>query len=231
MLSALAFLTVVGTGRPPDASTMRWFPVVGAAIGGTLALVWLGAEEVWSAPVAAALVVAVDLAITGMLHLDGLADSADGLLPHLARERRLAVMTAPDIGAFALGVVPTVLLLRWASLAGDRVEPLALIGVWAASRAIAGVIPSVVPYARDHGLASPFLAGASPWIGLALVPAAALLLLAHGILGIASLAAAVGGGAAVVTLARHRIGGFTGDVLGAAIVVAETTALLVLAAA
>jgi cobalamin synthase len=69
-------------------------------------------------PVAAAIVVAADLAITRMLHVDGLADS-DGLLPHLDRERRLAVMCA-DVGAFGVAVVTIVLLLQVTALAATE---------------------------------------------------------------------------------------------------------------
>lgn len=229
MLSALAFLTVVGGARTPDRRTFAWFPVVGAAIGAALTLVWLGASEVWSPAVAGALVVATDLAITGALHVDGLADSADGLLPHLPRDRRLEVMTQPDVGAFALGVVPAVLLLRWAALAGGEVPALALVGTWAAARTVVAVVPALVPYARGEGLASPFLAGAGRWIALALLPAGALLVVASGWVGAAALAALVVAAAGVVGLARRRLGGFTGDVLGAAIVLGETAALLALA--
>ena len=108
-MSALAFLTVFGGARRPDDGTFSWFPLVGAGIGGLLAAVWLGASELWASPVAAALVVTADLAVTGMLHLDGLADTADGVLPHLDRDRRLAVMSGPDVGAFAVGVVAVTL--------------------------------------------------------------------------------------------------------------------------
>lgn len=227
MLSALAFLTVAGGACSPDARTMRWFPVVGAGIGGLLAAVWAVSEVVWSPAVAAAFVVAADLAITGMLHFDGLADSADGLLPHLDRDRRLAVMSAPDIGAFALTIVPTVLLLRWVALAGG-VEPLALVGVWAASRTLMAVVPAFVPYARESGLASPFIAGAKPWIALWFLPAGAAMIVTDAI-GALALLTGVAAGAGVVLLARRRLGGFTGDVLGAAAVTAETVMLLGLA--
>ena len=85
MRRALAFLTPlpVGTTEPPDRRTLAWFPVVGALIGTVLGGVWWGAERRVAPPVAAGLVVAADLALTGMLHLDGLMDTADGLLPHL----------------------------------------------------------------------------------------------------------------------------------------------------
>lgn len=230
MLSALGFLTVLGGARTPDRTTLAWFPVVGALIGAALAGVWLVASEVWSPGVAAVLVVVADLAITGLLHADGLADSADGLLPHLDPDRRLAVMAAPDVGGFALAVVPVVLLARWAALAGDLVDPLALVGVWAASRTVLAVIPAAVPYARRGGLASAMLPGATAWTGLWLVPAGGVLLAAQGPTGAVALLALLGTAAAVVLLARRRIGGFTGDVLGATAVLAETVALLALAA-
>ena len=230
MLSALGFLTVVGGAHVPDRRTMRWFPVVGAGIGAVLALVWLGASELWSPGVAAVVVLIADLAITGMLHLDGLADAADGLLPHLDRERRLAVMSAPDVGAFALAVVPTVLLARWATLASDAVEPASLIAVWAGSRTMMAVVPAVVPYARSQGLASPFLHGSSAWFSLWLVPVGAVLIASQQGAGAAALVALIAAAALVVGVAHRRLGGFTGDVLGAAAVVAETAALLALAA-
>lgn len=230
MLSAIGFLTVLGPAREPGRSTLSWFPLVGAVLGGILALVWSGATQLWSPGVAAVLVLVADLALTGMLHVDGLADSADGLLPHLERERRLEVMRAPDVGAFALGVVPTVLLARWAALASDGVEPLVLVAVWALSRTVAAAVPALVPYARPVGLASSFLDGASLWILLWIVPAGALVVATHGGAGAGALVAGILAASLVVWSARRRVGGFTGDVLGAVVLVSETVVLLGLAA-
>jgi adenosylcobinamide-GDP ribazoletransferase len=139
-------------------------------------------------------------------------------------------MATPDVGAFALAVVPVVLLARWATLAGDLVEPLALVGVWAASRTVLAVIPAVVPYARTGGLASAMLPGATAWTAVWLAPALGVLALAQGGQGAAALAALVLVSVAVVGFARRRLGGFTGDVLGATAMLAETAALLALAA-
>lgn len=230
MIAAISFLTVVGRGRPPDAGTFRWFPVVGAAIGGVLGLAWWGLAEVFPPGVAAVIVVALDLGITGMLHADGLADSADGLLPHMDRSQRLEVMRRPDLGAFGAAVLATVLLARWASLAADRFPPVALVAVWALGRTLAAVVPAVVPYARASGLASPFVAGSSRWLGLWAVPAVALLVVADGAGGLAGAVGALAAGAAIVALALVRIGGFTGDVLGAVIVGSETVALVAMTA-
>ncbi|WP_421121447.1 adenosylcobinamide-GDP ribazoletransferase [Aquihabitans daechungensis] len=230
MLSALSFLTVFGRGRTPGPATFRWFPAVGAAIGAIVALTLAGARELWILPVAAAIAVAVDLVVTGMLHVDGLADSADGLLPHLDAERRLEVMRQPDTGAFALGAVLVVFLLRWSALTDPRVEPWSVAAVWCISRTMVAVVPAVVPYARAEGLASALLDGTTAWTAVAVLPALVLLAWAQGATGVLAGLAALAAGAALVALAHRRIGGFTGDVLGAAVLVSETTALLVLAA-
>ncbi len=230
MLSALGFLTVVPGTHRPDERTLRWFPIVGALLGGALALTWVAADEIWTPAVVAVVVVAVDLALTGMLHVDGLADTSDGLLPHLDRARRLEVMRTPDVGAFALAVVPVVLLARWAALATDLVDPLALVAVWSASRTVMATIPAFVPYARPEGLASPFLAGARRWTLLWLIPSGVLLIATHQALGAVALVVGVVTAALVVRRSQRALSGFTGDVLGAVALAMETAMLLALAA-
>jgi adenosylcobinamide-GDP ribazoletransferase len=230
VLSALGFLTVVGGARTPDRRTMQWFPVVGLAIGAAVAGVWWLAEQWWPIAVAVAIVVAFELALTGAIHVDGLADSADGLLPHLPPERRLEVMRAPDIGAFALVTVTVVVLLRWAAWTGIDAPHLVVAPIWMLSRTGMAVIPAVVPYARASGLASGFLGGASRWLALWAVPALALLVVADGWRGLVAGVVVIVVMAAVAALAHRRIGGFTGDVLGAAAVLGETAALVALAA-
>src|SRR5690349_17191095 len=97
----MGLLTTLGRrGGSLRARALGWFPVLGAALGALVGACWWGAGRAWTPWPAAVLVVVVDLAVTGMLHVDGLADSADGLLPHADRERRLAIMRAPDVGAF-----------------------------------------------------------------------------------------------------------------------------------
>lgn len=229
MLSALGFLTVVGRGRIPNEGTMGWFPIVGAVIGAVLALVHEVSSDLWTLSVVAALVVVADLAITGLLHVDGLADAADGLLPHMDRDRRLEVMRTPDVGAFALAIVPAVLLVRWAAIAGVH-EPWAFVGVWALTRTGMVVVAAAVPYARHRGLASAFLDGAHRWHALWAVPALGYLVIVDGGRGALAATAVVLTMAAVTAVSVRRLGGFTGDVLGASAVLAETTALLALAA-
>ncbi len=234
MRRALAFLTPLGTALPPNADALPWFPAVGLVLGFGLGGVWWLAARWWSAPVAAAVVLGADLLLTGMLHLDGLLDAADGLLPHLPRERRMEVMSGPEVGAFGIGTAIVVLLLRWASLAALPPTALVVGGLWCASRTFMATAMVSIPYARaGGGLASAFL-GMSRGRGWVIVPglAASLACLMgwRPLAGVVALAAGLVGATVVILLARRRLGGFTGDVLGAAGMVAETVGLLVAAA-
>jgi adenosylcobinamide-GDP ribazoletransferase len=234
--AAVAFLTVLGGPAAPDARTMAWFPAVGALMGLALGGAWWAAGEVWAPFVAAALVVVADLALTGLLHVDGLADSADGLLPPLgSAERRLEVMADPATGAFGVAVVGAALLLRTAGLASIEPDPLALAGLWCASRTLMATAALGMRYVRPGGLAASFVGPDASRLmrpvalgGMAL--AGALAAIAEGGPGVGAVVGVAAGALGVLALAQRRIGGFTGDVLGAAAVVGETTGLLVLAA-
>lgn len=232
MRRALAFLTPFGGASLPDARTLSWFPVVGALVGLTLGGLWWGTQELWPPVVAAALVLAADLALTGMLHVDGLIDSADGLLPQVPRPRRLEIMSEPTIGAYGVAVTVTVLLLRFAALASLDADVLLLGGIWCGSRTVMAVAARALPYARpEGGLASAFVGGDWRTVGLAgLILAVSLGAFASGRQTEVAVAMGMVAGAAVIQLGRRRLGGFTGDVLGAAGVIGETVALLVAAA-
>jgi len=233
VLAALGFLTPFGPAREPNPATLRWFPFVGAAAGAVVGLVWWAASKGWHGPlVPAALAVATDLVLTGMLHVDGLADSADGLLPHLSRERRLHVMSKPDVGAFGLAATVAVLLLRFAAFGALRPDIALVAGVWCVSRSLMVGAMLVVPYARSTGgLATAFLGGRVAGSALAasvgVAAGTSLAVWAGGTSAAAGVGAAVVAVAAILWVARRRLGGFTGDVLGAAVVVSETAALLV----
>jgi adenosylcobinamide-GDP ribazoletransferase len=240
MRAAVSFLTPFGGARRPGPRTLDWFPPVGAAIGLLLGGMWWVAGRAWPAGVAAALVVAADLAVTGMLHFDGLVDSADGLLPMLDRERRLAVMADPRAGAFGVATGGVVLLTRWVALASIRPAVLLLGGLWCLSRTAMAVVARTQSYARGEvsgGLASAFAAPPATAPSRQVMPLVAGGAVALGLLlwwrpgpGAAAAGAAVLAVAAVVLFARRRIGGYTGDVLGACGVLAETVGLVVAAA-
>jgi adenosylcobinamide-GDP ribazoletransferase len=233
---ALAFLTIAGRGTVPDRRSLVWFGPVGLVIGACCGLVRWGAGNWWNPFLAAAITLAVDLALTGMLHLDGLADSADGLLSTTDRARRLEIMSSPELGAFALGTVGVTLLVRWSALATIGVRRwdlvLLLAGIWCGARTAMVFLLAHVPYARPGGgLASVFVgqpATAAIVVGAALAVGAAMV--GDGWPGLAAVALGTAAAAAVAGLAVRRLGGFTGDVLGAAGVLFETVALLVAAA-
>ncbi|MBV9254332.1 MAG: adenosylcobinamide-GDP ribazoletransferase [Actinobacteria bacterium] len=230
---AFAFLTSLGGARDPEPGMVAWFPVVGAAVGAIVGGSWWLAGRIWPAAVAAAIALSVDLGVTGLLHADGLVDAADGLLPHMARDRRLAVMREPAVGAYGIAVGAAVLLLRFTALAALHANVLLIAAVWCASRTAMAVAAHVVPYARadDGGLATGMFVGRwQPVGGYGAVAAFALGAVATGWSGAAAVAACFVGATAVVVLGRRQLGGYTGDVLGAAGLVGETVALLVAAA-
>ena len=242
MRRALSFLTPFGGAADPAPSALAWFPVVGALIGLAVGGIWWAARRGWAPPAAAAVAVIADAGLTGMLHLDGLADSADGLLPPLPRARRLEVMADPRLGTFGVAGLAMVLLARFGAFASMVPSPLAVAGLWCGSRTAMAVTARAVPYARPTGLASAFL-GAPTSAGSAAraLTSPAVLGLAGGLLavglavagrgahGLAAVGAEAAAAAAVVVLAWRRLGGFTGDVLGAAAVAGETAGLLTLA--
>jgi adenosylcobinamide-GDP ribazoletransferase len=249
MRGAVAFLTPLGKARVPQPSSLVWFPLVGGAIGAMLGLLWWGLAKAWPPGVVAALVVAADLGLTGMLHVDGLVDSADGLLPpHLAQDRRLAIMKESTSGAFGIASAVGVLLLRWVGLVAIKPSIVLLVGIWAGSRTIMAVVATSVPYARpEGGLASAFIEP-DPGTGqrnrrsnrakrnrrvvgvLGAMVAVGSCLAWRPIGGSVTVVVEVVAATLVVWFARRRIGGFTGDVLGAAGIVAETLALVVASA-
>lgn len=228
MRAAFGFLTVLPARGEPSAASMLSFPLVGCVVGLVVGGVWLAASSWWGAWVAACLALAADLALTGLLHVDGLADSADGLLAPMDRERRLEVMRLPDVGAFAVAAVAAVLLTRTAALAEQQPSVGLVVALWCASRTAMALAPSLLPYARREGLASRFL-GAGRWPAYGFALAAGIAWSTVGARGLASVAAAAAGCAVVALLGFRRLGGFTGDVLGAMGIVGETVGLVVAA--
>ncbi len=220
------------------------FPLVGAVIGA------LGGGAFWLAAwiglppwVAATLALALMIVVTGGLHEDGLADLADGFGGGRTREHKLAIMRDSRIGAFgALALIMTLLLRAGALAAMTPAAALAaLIASAALGRAAATVPLAALPPARDDGLGHdagrvPVSLMLAAWALAVLVSAGVVSALHAGALphfwALAIIpAVAVAAALSVAALARSQIGGVTGDVAGAAIVAAETAALLGCAAA
>jgi adenosylcobinamide-GDP ribazoletransferase len=235
LLSALALLTRLplpdhrGTGA---ASAWAW-PIVGAGLWAIAALVagaalWLG----FTPGVVAALVLALWALLTGGLHEDGLSDTADGLIGGWTRERRLEIMKDSRVGSYGVLALVLVTLLRWSALAtilaGGGIWVLVAVG--AVSRAPMALVMSALPNARDSGLSH---ATGRPSAQGALIGAALALAIAFLFAGWGAIPMLVVAGITTALLARSaraRIGGQTGDVLGATQQLAEAAALAVLAA-
>ena len=205
-----------------------WYPFVGLVIGGLTWLTWMGATRISSlAPVAGILTLIVWVALTGGLHLDGLADCCDGLLASTSVERRLEIMKDPRLGAFGgIGLI-LVLLLKAATL--STLTPETSFGIMlAASLARWCILPAgLLPLARPSGMGADFAAGFRRWfifVG-AIFPLG--FALALGTRGVISLLAGLIAAALVLWLAKSRIGGVTGDVFGMVVEVVETVSLLV----
>ena len=134
---AVGFLTPVGKGAStPTPVTMAYFPAVGAAMGWILGKAWKAGRRHWAPLPAAVLVVAGDGALTGALHLDGLADTADGLFAHVPERARLDIMADPHIGTFVAVAVGVSLLSRAAALAALTPSPAMLVAVICSSRSV-----------------------------------------------------------------------------------------------
>lgn len=236
MRRALPFLTVFGGASSPGSDAVLWFPVVGTLVGLAVGGVWVGAGHAWPVVVAAAVAVTADALLTGGLHFDGLADTGDGLLPALPTDRRLAVMADPQVGAFGAITLLIVVLLRFAAFAAGPAKVWIVAALWCGSRTAAAVVLLAGRYARPGGLASAFRTGDSSRARLVIVAAVgivvsvALAIVDRPVHGLAALSAEVAVLAALTALAYRRLGGYTGDVLGAGIVLGETAGLLVWAA-
>ncbi len=229
MRRAFAFLTMLGGSAEPTPTTFAWFPLVGAVLGLVVGCIWWLTARHGAPALAAAVALAADLALTGLLHVDGLADAGDGLLAPMPRERRLAVMAEPTIGAFGVASVVGVLVLRYAAFASARPAPLLVAALWCASRTAMVTISQVLPYAREGGIVSAFVGGRRWVLVLAIVAGitGSLALGAHcGRHGVLSVLGVLLGAGAVALLAKRRLGGYTGDVLGASGIVGETLGLV-----
>lgn len=204
-----------------------WYPLVGLVIGAVTWLVWNVAMPHFPVLVTGVLTLAVWVALTGGLHLDGLADCCDGLFVSALPERRLEIMKDPQLGAFGVIGLILVLLLKAALLAS--LTPASSLGILlAASLSRWCVLPAgLFPLARPSGMGADFAAGLRHWFVFAGAVLPFGLALAFGKRGGLSLLAGLSAAALVLLLAKSRIGGVTGDVFGALIEVVEIIVLLV----
>jgi adenosylcobinamide-GDP ribazoletransferase len=236
-VSALTFLTRVPVGRwvevgPVDiARGAALWPVVGAGIGALAGLSAAGLEGPLPALAAGGFGVALAVLLTGALHVDALADTADAL--GAGRARALEVMRDSRIGAFGATAVALAVLIESATLgslaeSGDAVAGFVVAG--ALSRASGPAVAQVVPYARAEGIGAVF---ADRSIVSSLAGAALAVGAAAWLFGWPGVAVAAGGSLLAVVcgaLSWVWLGGVTGDTLGATIQLTEVGALAALVA-
>ncbi len=237
--TAIAFLTRLPmphpTGPMPQnfVRAHRMFPVVGAAIGGAVGLLYLGMRMIGLPDLAAAaLALGASAILTGALHEDGLADVADGFGGGRDPAAKLEIMRDSRLGTYGALILMVSFVTKLSALAAlpDAVVVQSLIAAHALARGVLPAMSMSLPYARKDGLAAnagrPDPATAATAGALALVIAVLLLpwfdaFCAALMAGMAALA--------VGLLAQRQIGGQTGDVLGGAEQVGETAILVLLA--
>lgn len=217
----------------------RYFPLVGVLVAAFTALAYYAAGRLWPAPVAVLLSTAAGIYLTGAFHEDGFADMCDGFGGGMTRERVMEIMKDSRIGTY--GAVGAGLLVALKCVLLSAMQPAgavaALLIAHPLSRFAAVSLIWKLDYARDEGKAKPMaqqmttgefitagVCGAAPLIAVGLLDASAWPALG------AAIAAAAGATVWLAAKFVRRIGGYTGDCLGAVQQVTEVVIYLCLAA-
>ncbi len=227
---ALSFLTTIPTPAFPFVEgglgrAGKWFPLVGAIVGLVLAGAHWALSFVLPEGVTAVFIITLWAWLTGGLHLDGLADCGDGLLIAASRERRLEIMKDSRVGAFGAISLVLYLMLKGTAVASLPNPTLPLILAPAAARWFL-LLAARQPSARPGGMGDSFTASLTPSTLLLAVIVPALLLIAAGWRGLLAAALALAATWLLIRLARHRLGGVTGDVFGLVVEISELAVLL-----
>ncbi len=234
----LTILRVPGKDCGRQSTTLFWFPVVGLVLGGccwALAYVVSYSKTAFSSLLCGALVTALLAWLTRGFHLDGLSDMADGFGGGWTKERVLEIMKDSRTGAFGVVALTMLLIAKTVSVAAicamGRSDLAWLLVVPVLSRMLLAVQTAVNRYARQAPGTAGLLVGESRWYHgavaalVAIVPT--VLLLPEGWLGKFCFVLACG---VLMTLfigwkSRRRLGGVTGDILGATCELSETVML------
>ncbi len=222
--------------KPPDLTRSIWaYPLIGALIGGIGAIVLLGGDAAGLPPMlGAGLAIGAQLLATGGFHEDGLADTADGLGGGSDAQRKLEIMRDSRIGSYGTLALLIVIGLRWTAVASLPATEAAALLIAAGALSRGGILVALATLkpARPEGMGA-VAANPKP------ITTAAGLLIALTVT-IASLPWPLALAAACIALlpplltaavSRRQIGGYTGDVLGAAAALTETAVLIAVASA
>ena len=219
LISALQFITILplGKGKSFDPPKMvPYFPLVGILLGLAVAAFDAIVVRFWTAPVVALLDIILLAVLTGALHIDGLGDTADGLLGPRERDKALEIMKDSRLGTMGLVAVLFGLAIKWSGIAHlSTHRGLFLIMIPAYARA--GILFGMryLPYGRPDGMGKPFFHEKLSWMrfwGL-LLPIGLSLLLGLKALWV-NLAFAIIIGS-ILFFYKKRMGCITGDMLGA----------------
>lgn len=237
LIAAISFLTTVPvrpsrTRDPAIGASIVWFPVVGAAIGLVVGTTYVAVRAV-EVPtiVAATAAVVMGVVLTGGLHEDGLADTADAITAR-GPEHAFTIMADPTHGTYGVLSLVASLLLRVAALAALPPATGLLIAVSAntVGRGATVGLMAVSRRAREEGLGASYIARTRGIVSIAcLTPAVGFVTGVSGWGGLVSALVAVAIVAVVRVMAYRRYGGVTGDVLGAAEQLTEMSTYLILA--
>lgn len=226
-IQTLSILPVRGKGCEEFAQSLPWFPVVGLLLGGLLTGLAVAGRMVQPEAMAVVLLMASVLLTRGF-HLDGVADCADGFGGGYTRVRVLDIMKDSSTGAFGAIALILVLLTKWIALTHmmQTGNFSILLIAYVGSRAFQVEQMVRLPYARQTGTAASFVQGATSthrWTALATAGLIAFLL--KGPVGIVYLSIAWGAAFLFGAYCKKRVGGITGDLLGATSELTETLIL------
>jgi adenosylcobinamide-GDP ribazoletransferase len=238
ILNAIAFLTRLPVPRGLEAGpkeiarAARWFPLVGALLGAISVAALRLFNPLFPPLVAAVLLIGMDAALTGAMHFDGLADTADGFGGGTTRNDVLRIMRDHAIGSYGGVALALAVALKIATLnaliGGHRVTGALvlapLLGRWSAV-----LLSATQPYAR------PSAEGPAQFVGrneltIATISVVAIALAMGRWIGLAALGLVAAASAGWAWYCRRRIGGVTGDTLGAGIEMSECLVLLLFTA-
>ncbi|WP_300671723.1 adenosylcobinamide-GDP ribazoletransferase [Desulfoluna sp.] len=236
--SAMQFSTILPVGsdnvfRPVGQVAM--FPVVGLILGGILALTDALLSQLWPPMVVGILDTVLLMILTGGFHLDGLGDTADGLFSHRPKERALEIMKDSRSGAMGVLAMIAILSMKWAGLA-SMAEPgwsraLLLIAIPSLARGSQIIGIGLLPYARKEGTAHDLFGDVSLVKRLRFVILPVLLVLLTGGRGVMVLLVHALLTAVLLLWYRKKMGGITGDMLGAMTEITEGFLFVAAAAA
>lgn len=216
-----------------DSAKAVWaYPIVGLMTGVIAALaIWIGLGMGLSPMIAAGLGLAAGMVATGAMHEDGLVDCFDGFWGGDTAQKRLNIMKDSQIGTYGVLALLIITGLRWGALGALLVVSVTpVIAAAMLSRASMPVLMAMMPHARDTGLSRSVGKPAihPVIIGVAIATVLSLILIGWGALACVIIAGLVAGGWSLI--AHQKIGGQTGDVLGAVQQLTETAVLLTLLA-